>query len=166
MACKIIWLGHPCFICLNGTNTVHVTLFPFFRVDSVCGHHFLYAAAFFVHSTQLNSHRNECVPIVSRLFNQYTTKYDMHTYLNDFYNSHVRRGVFRLTSRGRRLKFFLRFLNVQVKFLVIFKSGESLIFVFFFLSYAGFTKNRLLCSFFLTSVCVLKVTLVFYLIFH
>jgi hypothetical protein len=59
--------------------------------------------------------------------------------------------------------------NIQVKFLVIFKSGESSIFVIFFfvfLSNAGFTKNRLLCSSFLTPVRVLRVTLVFYLIFH
>jgi hypothetical protein len=44
------------------------------------------------------------------------------------------RGVFRITSRGRAIQIFslIQAQNVQVKFLVIFISGESLIFVVFF----------------------------------
>jgi hypothetical protein len=43
------------------------------------------------------------------------------------------RGVFRLSSRqGIQIFALIQSRNVQVKFLVIFKSGESLIFVVFF----------------------------------
>jgi hypothetical protein len=44
------------------------------------------------------------------------------------------RGVFRLTSREGATQFFslIQVQNVQVKCLVIFKSGESLIFMAFF----------------------------------
>jgi hypothetical protein len=45
------------------------------------------------------------------------------------------RRVFRLTSRGGQLKFFslIQVQNLQVMFLVIFKLGESLILVVFFI---------------------------------
>jgi hypothetical protein len=42
------------------------------------------------------------------------------------------RSVFRLTSRGDSNFFLIQAQNLQVKFLVIFKSGESSIFVVFF----------------------------------
>jgi hypothetical protein len=76
------------------------------------------------------------------------------------------RGVFRLTSSDSNIS-----LNQAQNLPIKFKSGESLIFVVFFFNLmpdplSRFSKNRLLCSSFLTPVCVLKVTFVFYLIFN
>jgi hypothetical protein len=71
-----------------------------------------------------------------------------------------------LLGRGR-LKFFslIQAQNIQIKCLVIFKSGESLIFVVFFFFF-NLIPNPLRIDFciiiFLTPICILKVKFVFY----
>jgi hypothetical protein len=67
------------------------------------------------------------------LFFPYYFKHNV-LYYNNVYKA-LNRSVFRLTSKGGgRLKFFFNSIiqtqNLQVKFLVIFKSGESLVFFF------------------------------------
>jgi hypothetical protein len=76
------------------------------------------------------------------------------------------RSVLRFTSRGGDSNFFSNSgSKCTSQILVIFKSGASLIFVFFFFFFFNLMSDPLR-SCFLTPVCVFKVTLVFYLIFH
>jgi hypothetical protein len=69
-------------------------------------------------------------------------------------------------GEGTQIFSLIQAQNVQVKLLAIFNSGKSLIFVVFFFN---LMPDPLRIDFFacpLTPVCVLKVTLVTYLIFH
>jgi hypothetical protein len=116
-------------IIVSGPMTIRRTIFKCFLIETTVTMEKSNAMARRKHRT----HRWQYPWLMTLYCARKNGKIILYSRGNGYY-SDVIRGVFRLTPRERDDSIFslIQDQNVQVKCLVIFKSSESLIFVFFF----------------------------------